>query len=105
MVQSGSHSGGYQLSISDLEQWLWDAACAIRGATDAPKFSDVFDDEFAALIEQYRGEEVAEPWWRRIMWTRSRLTARPSSASTFLLNTVGAKFRAYFGPNVSNHER
>ena len=41
-----------------LEQWLWDAACAIRGAHDAPKFKDyilplvftkrlcdVFDDE------------------------------------------------------------
>lgn len=48
------------LVISTLETWLWDAACAIRGATDAPKFkgfilplifykrlSDVFDDEFA----------------------------------------------------------
>src|SRR5260370_38556298 len=48
------------LDISTLETWLWDGACAIRGATDAPKFkdfilpliffkrlSDVFDDEFA----------------------------------------------------------
>jgi type I restriction enzyme M protein len=24
------------LDISALETWLWDAACAIRGATDAP---------------------------------------------------------------------
>ena len=51
-----------QLSVSALEQWLWDAACVIRGATDAPRFkdfilplvfykrlSDVFDDELAAL--------------------------------------------------------
>jgi type I restriction enzyme M protein len=71
MVDADAHNGNY-LSINDLEQWLWDAACAIRGATDAPKFkdfilplvfykrlSDVFDDEFAALIEQYRSEEVA----------------------------------------------
>lgn len=49
-----------QLDVSALEQWLWDAACEIRGATDAPKFkdfilplvfckrlSDVFDDGFA----------------------------------------------------------
>lgn len=49
-----------QLDLTQLEQWLWDAACEIRGATDAPKFkdfilplvfykrlSDVFDDEFA----------------------------------------------------------
>jgi type I restriction enzyme M protein len=48
------------LTISELETWLWDAACAVRGAADAPKFkdfilplvfykrlSDVFDDEFA----------------------------------------------------------
>ena len=47
------------LDLGSLETWLWDAACAIRGATDAPKFkdfilplvffkrlSDVFDDEF-----------------------------------------------------------
>lgn len=60
------------LSISTLETWLWDAACAIRGATDAPKFkdfilplvfykrlSDVFDDEFAAYIDEYGSEELA----------------------------------------------
>jgi len=23
-----------------LEQWLWDAACSIRGAQDAPKYKD-----------------------------------------------------------------
>lgn len=60
------------LSIGDLEQWLWDAACAIRGPVDAPKYkdfilplffykrlSDVFDDEFAGLVAQYGSEEVA----------------------------------------------
>jgi len=60
------------LDISSLETWLWDAACAIRGATDAPKFkdfilplvfykrlSDVFDDEFAAQVEQFGDEETA----------------------------------------------
>ena len=29
-----------QLDLSKLETWLWDAACVIRGATDAPKFKD-----------------------------------------------------------------
>lgn len=61
-----------QLDVPALEQWLWDAACEIRGATDAPKFkdfilplvffkrlSDVFDDEFAAFVTQYGSEEVA----------------------------------------------
>ena len=61
-----------QLNISTLETWLWDAACVIRGATDAPKFkdfilplifykrlSDVFDDEFAKQVEEFGGEAVA----------------------------------------------
>ncbi len=59
-----------QLDISTLETWLWDAACVIRGATDAPKFkdfilplifykrlSDVFDDEVTNLVEVYGGDE------------------------------------------------
>ena len=61
-----------QLNISTLETWLWDAACVIRGTTDAPKFkdfilplifykrlSDVFDDEFAKQIEEFGDETVA----------------------------------------------
>ena len=60
------------LDISTLETWLWDAACVIRGATDAPKFkdfilplifykrlSDVFDDEFAKHIEEFGDEAIA----------------------------------------------
>ncbi len=30
-----------RLDVPMLETWLWDAACAIRGATDAPKFKGV----------------------------------------------------------------
>ncbi len=61
-----------QLNISTLETWLWDAACVIRGATDAPKFkdfilplifykrlSDVFDDEFAKQVEEFGDETEA----------------------------------------------
>ena len=60
------------LDISTLETWLWNAACVIRGATDAPKFkdfilplifykrlSDVFDDEFAKQVEEFGDEEFA----------------------------------------------
>ncbi len=60
------------LDVAALETWLWDAACAIRGATDAPKFkdfilplvfykrlSDVFDDEFAGYSKEYGDEQVA----------------------------------------------
>jgi len=60
------------LEIGTLESWLWDAACAIRGPVDAPKFkdyilplvflkrlSDVFEDELARLIEDCGSEKVA----------------------------------------------
>jgi type I restriction enzyme M protein len=60
------------LDISALETWLWDAACAIRGATDAPKFkdfilplvfykrfSDVFDDEFSERAAEFGDEDTA----------------------------------------------
>jgi type I restriction enzyme M protein len=54
------------LDISTLENWLWEAACAIRGPVDAPKFkdyilpliflkrlSDVFDDEIERLSAEF----------------------------------------------------
>lgn len=60
------------LDIGALEQWLWDAACVIRGATDAPKFkdfilplvfykrlSDVYDDEVEALAAQFGDRATA----------------------------------------------
>lgn len=60
------------LDVSALETWLWDAACAIRGATDAPKFkdfilplvfykrlSDVFDDEFGERVAEFGDEATA----------------------------------------------
>jgi type I restriction enzyme M protein len=60
------------LDVPTLETWLWDAACAVRGAADAPKFkdfilplvffkrlSDVFDDEFAGQVKEFGDAEVA----------------------------------------------
>lgn len=60
------------LSIGGLEQWLWDAACSIRGAVDAPKFkdyilplifikrlSDVFADEMVSLTQRFGDGETA----------------------------------------------
>ena len=48
-----------------LESWIWDAACSIRGAKDAPKFKDfilpliftkrlcdVFDDELNRIAQE-----------------------------------------------------
>ena len=61
-----------KLDLPQLESWLWEASCAIRGPVDAPKFkdyilpliflkrlSDVFDDEIAGLAEQFGSAEKA----------------------------------------------
>ncbi|MDI7278120.1 MAG: class I SAM-dependent DNA methyltransferase, partial [Anaerolineae bacterium] len=63
---------GKQLDISTLENWLWEAACVIRGPLDAPKFkdyilpliflkrlSDVFDDELRHLAHDLGTAEKA----------------------------------------------
>lgn len=55
-----------------LESWIWDAACAIRGAQDAPKYKDfilplifvkrlcdVFDDEVTRVAENVGSKEKA----------------------------------------------
>ena len=60
------------LDISTLENWLWEAACVIRGPLDAPKFkdyilpliflkrlSDVFDDELDHLAHEFGSREAA----------------------------------------------
>ncbi len=60
------------LNINGLETWLWDAACSIRGAVDAPKFkdyilplifmkrlSDVFDDEIERLAAKFGDRDTA----------------------------------------------
>jgi type I restriction enzyme M protein len=60
------------LDISAFETWLWDAARAIRGATDAPKFKDfilplvfykrlsnAFDDEFSERVAEFDDENTA----------------------------------------------
>src|SRR4030067_3494836 len=60
------------LDIKTLETWVWDAACSIRGAVDAPKFkdyilplifvkriSDGFEDELKRLCDEFGDEKVA----------------------------------------------
>jgi len=61
------------MTTDELEIWLWDAACVIRGPVDAPKFkdyilplvflkrlSDVFEDEITHLGLEFGGREQAE---------------------------------------------
>jgi len=58
-------------SQQELEQWLWDAACSIRGPVDAPKFkdyiipllffkrlSDVYQDELNRLKAEFGDEKI-----------------------------------------------
>src|SRR6478609_5257535 len=55
-----------------LESWLWDAACKIRGAKDAPKYKDyilplvftkrlcdVFDDEINRMAKEVGSRKKA----------------------------------------------
>lgn len=60
------------MDVGQLEQWLWDAACEIRGPLDAPKFkdyilplvflkrlSDVFEDEVGGLGAEFGDARAA----------------------------------------------
>lgn len=41
--------------VKSLEQWLWDAACAIREAQDAPKYKDyILPVVFAKRLRRLR---------------------------------------------------
>ncbi|MDI3538250.1 MAG: type restriction enzyme protein [Bacillota bacterium] len=61
----------HTLDLPTLENWLWEAACKIRGPVDAPKFkdyilplvflkrlSDVFEDEVSHLTEEFGGADI-----------------------------------------------
>ncbi len=60
------------MDTTTLENWLWEAACSIRGPLDAPKFkdyilpllfykrlSDVYEDELGRLAKDLGGEKRA----------------------------------------------
>jgi len=62
-----------RLELGTLENWLWEAACKIRGEIDAPKYkdyilpliflkrlSDVFEDEVNKLAESYSDTDLAK---------------------------------------------
>jgi type I restriction enzyme M protein len=61
------------LNTTTLENWLWEAACKIRGDVDAPKYkdyilpiiflkrlSDVFEDEVQKLADSYGDTDLAK---------------------------------------------
>lgn len=58
--------------VKSMESWIWDAACSIRGAQDAPKYKDfilplifvkrlcdVFDDEIDRIAEKVKSRTKA----------------------------------------------
>jgi type I restriction-modification system DNA methylase subunit len=60
------------MDITALENWLWDAACSVRGPLDAPKYkdyllpllfykrlSDVHEDELRKLSQAFGDEALA----------------------------------------------
>ncbi|OGV59073.1 MAG: DNA methyltransferase [Lentisphaerae bacterium RIFOXYA12_FULL_48_11] len=60
------------MDIKQLETWLWESACSLRGSLDAPKFkdyilplifirrlSDVFDDEIERLSKEFGDKQSA----------------------------------------------
>lgn len=60
------------MDIKQLEGWLWESACSIRGSVDAPKYkdyilpiifirrlSDVFDDEVDRLASEFGDRKTA----------------------------------------------
>lgn len=76
-----------------LEQWIWGAACSIRGAKDAPKFKeyilplifakrlcDVFDDELNRIAEDVGGRgkafKIVEADWRKATASKSEPMVR-----------------------------
>lgn len=61
-----------EIENKSLEQWIWDAACSIRGAQDATKYKDfilplifvkrlcdVFDDEINRIAQEVNSREKA----------------------------------------------
>lgn len=72
-LQPGDIRTTKELDVKTLENWLWEAACKIRGEIDAPKYkdyilpliflkrlSDVFEDEIINLSEKYGSKETVE---------------------------------------------
>lgn len=110
-----------------LEQWIWDAACSIRGAKDAPKYKeyilpliftkrlcDVFDDEVNRIAEEVGSREKAfrliESDWRKATASKSKpivrfyLPLKPKNHD-HLVWTVIRELSAKIGEQLTTHLR
>jgi hypothetical protein len=74
-MKADSKMQGASMDITTLENWLWEAACSIRGPLNAPKYkdyilpllfykrlSDVYEDELGKLSQEF-GDEA---WARQL---------------------------------------
>ncbi len=68
-------NGNNNEKVTSLENWIWSAACSIRGAQEAPKYKnfilplvfvkrlcDVFDDEIDRIAKEVGSREKAFKW-------------------------------------------
>lgn len=101
-----------------LESWIWDAACSIRGAKDAPKYKDyilpliftkrlcdVFDDEINRIAAQVGSREKAfqlvEADRKLVRFFLPLIPEDPEQPVWSMIR----KLSAYIGEGVTTHMR
>ncbi|MGP1679270.1 MAG: N-6 DNA methylase [Burkholderiales bacterium] len=101
-----------------LESWIWDAACSIRGAKDAPKFKDyilpliftkrlcdVFDDELNRIAKEVGSRAKAFKLVKRdkklVRFYLPLQPANPDDAVWSVIRTLAAKI----GEQLTTHLR
>nr|MBI4316970.1 SAM-dependent DNA methyltransferase [Chloroflexota bacterium] len=111
-----NHSNGQ--NDKSLEQWLWDAACSIRGAKDAPKYKDyilplvfakrlcdVFDDELNRIAKEVGGRARAFQLVKRDKkLVRFCIPLEPASAEEAVWSVI-RKLADKIGENLTTHLR
>ena len=114
-------------SAKSLESWIWDAACSIRGAKDAPKFKDyilpliftkrlcdVFDDELNRIANEVGSRAKAfklvkhdkklvrfsEP--ARLSHAIEHFTSQPESQTLQFYHRIESRLRRHFSRALSD---
>ncbi len=109
-----------------LERWIWDAACSIRGAKDAPKYKDyilplvftkrlcdVFDDEVNRIAEEVgsraKAFKLIKADWnqakdKRKAMVRFYLPLLPDNPEEFVWSVI-RKLADQIGEGVTTHMR
>jgi hypothetical protein len=82
---------------NSLEQWLWDAACSIRGAKDVPKYKDyilplVFTDKLNNLCKTL-GEVGARAHSKLNGYGDAKIFYRQQGMGTMVEDFLGRSFR------------